>query len=296
MSTRALGPYIAIYCREILGDVDIASLKDEQFGRLVKYWAVLSEMGGKLPGDPVEIGKRCRVNVRKVKGDFAWFPTFFTFCLVDGCWHSERLERQAEKYKKKLDVAREVGKKGNPHLGGVPLPESDPYMGVDGTPDMGVANTPQSGVIAGVFQSQAHSNTPVVPLGDDAHQGGEDGFRATAGDLALDRYVRAIAKLMAQRWPTQSTTGPMPHASESAVYARLVTLHKEGHHIDQLRGRANAYLAECAPGGCAVAKIGTKAPQSFFGRKGPWRDYEDTPTLAPLPESFIVKTLNNQPS
>jgi len=296
MGTRALGPYIAIYCREILGDVDIASLKDEQFGRLVKYWAVLSEMGGKLPADPVEIGKRSRVDVRKVKSDFAWFPTFFTFSLLDGCWHSERLERQAEKYKKKLDVAREVGKKGNPHLGGAPLPQSDPYMGVDGTPEMGVANDPHFGGNAGVFQSQAHSNTPVVPLGDGAHKGGEDGFRATAGDLALDRYVRAIAKLMAQRWPTQSTTGPMPHASESAVYARLVCLSKEGHPIDQLRGRANAYLAECAPGGSSVAKIGTKSPQHFFGKKGPWRDYEDIPAMAPLPESIIVNTLKCQAS
>jgi hypothetical protein len=168
MSTKALGPFVALYCREILGDVDLASLDDGQFGRLVRYWLVMSEMGGRLPGDPAEIARRSRLDVRKVRHDVSWFPRFFIQDISDGSWRSPRLEKQAVKYAKKTYVARVNGKPGRSKIGEVPAPEIDPYMGVDHHPEMGAIEDPEIGVYGYASQTQTQTQkekdtTPTPP-------------------------------------------------------------------------------------------------------------------------------------
>ena len=111
----------------------------------------------------------------------------------------------------------------------------------------------------------------------------------TTGDASRDRYISAVAIRVVAGWPTKTESGQdMPHASKSAVFDRLVALVLDGHHIDQLRARANAYLKDCAPTDRGTACVGTKAPQNFFGAKGPWRDYDDLPDASPIPESEVA--------
>lgn len=157
MGTPALGPYIALYAKEVLGDVNIASLKDDQFGRLVRYWCVLSEIGGRLPGDPAEIARRSRIDVRKVRADVLWFPRFFFYDISDNTWRSDRIEKQAAKYAQKVDRARNHGNHAYPEMGDVPAPEFDPYVGADKRPEMGANSDPDLGDIAGGTQTQIQS-------------------------------------------------------------------------------------------------------------------------------------------
>ena len=99
---------------------------------------------------------------------------------------------------------------------------------------------------------------------------------------------------MATGWPKVTTAkedNAMPHASPSALYARLVDLVKTGRNIDQLRGRALAYVLAAQPEQDGKATVGTKAPQNFFGPKGPWPDYEDEPASPPMSAPMVAHAL-----
>ena len=167
MASSALGPYIALYSREVLGDVDIAALNDDQFGRLIRYWLVCSEIGGRLPGDPKEIAKRSRIDVRKVQRDLQWFPVFFVWDIPDGSWHSERLEKQALKYAKKVDSARNHGMNAHPEMGELPPLDLTPEIGVAPTPEIGVGDDPpiRSHTRGTQSQAQLKDVPPLVPPG-----------------------------------------------------------------------------------------------------------------------------------
>ena len=137
--------------------------------------------------------------------------------------------------------------------------------------------------------------TPVVPKGMRPSRAGR-GKDATTGDKVQDRYILAVASGMVAGWPKQNINGEdMPHASRSALYARLVSLVLAGIQIDQLRARGNAYLDECAPMDRKTAKVGTKAPQFFFGATGPWQDYDETPPLRPLSLERVAAALGEHP-
>ena len=220
MATKALGPYVPLYCREILGDPDIASLEDDQFGRLVRYWLVLSEMSGRLPGDVQEIAKRSRTDVRKVKRDIAWFPTFFRYDAETNTWHSDRLERQALKYANKVESARKHGNSTNPELGGAPDPESDDYRGVDQTPEMGAAQDPDSeDIVRGTqTQTQIKEVPPLTPpqaegksRGKVRRSRGQEAKPDDFSDAGYDPEVAKVCTAVVNSTPKQDTDGrPIP--------------------------------------------------------------------------------------
>jgi hypothetical protein len=298
MPSPAFGPFVALYVKEVLGDAKIRALRDDQFGRLVIYWCLMADNGGTLPRDPRDFAAISHVDVRKVRSDFEWLPRFFNVSEDGQFWRSERLENEAKKYASKVDRAR--------HNGRVPHPEKEGGFGADlggvdhhfSAPDMGVSDAPRSrGVTLTLL-----SNTPVVPASGDVAPHGRKGRRSGSGGSAStghpdqDRYVLAAATLMAKGWPSKTEGGQdMPYTSRAALYDRLVALVCQGHPIDQLRARANAYLNASAPQDRGTASVGTKSGQYFFGAKGPWRDYEDVPSAKPLAPERIAEALGDAP-
>jgi hypothetical protein len=135
----------------------------------------MSEMGGRLPGDPQEIAKRSRLDVRKVRHDVLWFPRFFVKDIFDGSWRSERLEKQAAKYSRKIDTARQNGKLSNPEMGELPPLDLTPEMGGIIPPELGDGGNPHIGDYTRGSQTQTQtqekSTSPTPPQAEGGQRG-----------------------------------------------------------------------------------------------------------------------------
>ncbi|HWQ09415.1 MAG TPA: hypothetical protein VN436_09920, partial [Holophaga sp.] len=145
MPSQSYGPFVALYVKEVLGDTKIRALRDDQFGRLVQYWCLMADNGGTLPRDVSDFAAISRVDVRKVRADFQWLPKFFGVTEDGKSWRSDRLEKEAQKYAKKVDRARNNGRGSYPEIGAHNAPDFAPEMGPDEHPEMGGAGTTQNG-------------------------------------------------------------------------------------------------------------------------------------------------------
>jgi len=284
MSTPALGAYIALYCREVLGDVHLAALSDEQFGRWVKYLCVMSEIGGRLPGDPAEIARRSRVDVRKVRHDLSWFPTFFIKDETDGTWRSVRLEKQVAKFAKKVEVARENGKSAHPEIGAIPPPDFDPYLGASAPPEMGANHDPEMGDIARGTQSHTQSlkeetkttTTPLTPLGGAAVAAAVPASRARRPrtprppriaplvldpTAPIDPSVIAATEAIAAATPTRDRANRPVRVDRATIASRLTQILHDHPRLDGPK------LAQAWVDYVDTNPYGIKSPSAFFGHQ-----------------------------
>jgi len=230
-----------------------------------------SEMGGRLPGDPVEIGRRSRTDVRKVRHDVLWFPTFFTWDDSAKCWRSERLERQAAKYQRKVVVARINGNESDPEMGDGHDHDTD--SGHD--PEMGAENYPEMGDITPVSQTQTQTlkeiTTPTPSGSGGESKGKGKGSRkprtpkpeATNVDpfVAYSLEVSTATNEVAKCTPAEDRDGRLITVDPGKVAQRITQILKDHPKLD------GTILVEAWKMYLARKPKQTKAPQYYFGKQ-----------------------------
>ena len=260
MTSGAFGPFVQLYCKEVLGDAKIRSLKEDQLGRWVIYLCVMQENEGRLPKDAALLARCCRLDKRKVNGDLLWLPLFFSTSECGQFFRSERLERESAKYRKKVDIARNNGKNRTHDIGD----GQEPSGALVANPEIGGGDPPRNGGV-----TLTHKEITPKPPSGSAGGGGRKARKAketTPISLeippAIVEAVNAVLVACPKEQPRGKQIGARIRLDPGLLADRLEALMNRAPAALDL-----SLLQECWLAYLASAPETVKAPQYFFGSK-----------------------------